>query len=180
MYWRRGFEERHLQMKDSNIPVTNAVRVLRAARAEFTPHHYDYVERGGTRHAAESLGVEEHAVVKTLVMEVHNATRKRMILVLMHGDREVSTKQLARLLEAKTVSPANEGDVEKNTGYLPGGVSPFGTRISLSVYVEESILALERIYIYGGKRGFLVAMHPGELARILGAVAVRVAIERRS
>ncbi len=167
-------------MKESNIPVTNAVRVLRAARVAFTPHQYDYAERGGTKHAAESLGVGEHAVVKTLVMEVHNAARKNMILVLMHGDREVSTKQLARLLEAKTVSPASEGDVEKSTGYIPGGVSPFGTRISLPVYVEESILALERIYINGGKRGFLVAMHPGELTRILGAIAVRVAIERRS
>jgi Cys-tRNA(Pro) deacylase len=115
-------------------------------------------------------------VIKTLVMEDET---KQPFIVLMHGDREVSTKQLARLLEVKAVSPASEADVEKSTGYVPGGVSPFGTRMPLTVYVEETILDLEKIYINGGKRGFQVEISPRELVRVLGAVPVRVAIEKR-
>ncbi len=166
-------------MKDPDIPITTAVRALRSAGVSFVPHFYDYIEHGGTKHAAESLGVDEHAVIKTLVMEVHEA-RKKFIIVLMHGDREVSTKQLGRILGVKTVSPAIAADVEKSTGYIPGGVSPFGTRTPLPVYVEETILGLPKIYINGGKRGFLVEMDPKELTRVLQAVPVQVAVERRS
>ena len=166
-------------MKDQDVPVTTAVRALRAAGVPFVPHLYDYVEHGGTKHAAQSLGVDDHAVVKTLVMETRETRRKRAFLVLMHGDREVSTKQLARLLDVKAVSPASEADVEKDTGYIPGGVSPFGTRTPLTVYVEETIIGLEKIYVNGGKRGFQVEIAPRELVRALGAIPVRVGIERR-
>jgi Cys-tRNA(Pro) deacylase len=165
-------------MKDHDVPVTTAVRALRAAGVFFVPHLYDYVEHGGTKHAALSLGVDEHTVVKTLVMETREAGRKKTFLVLMHGDREVSTKQLARILDVKTVSPASEEDVEKSTGYIPGGVSPFGTRTPLAIYVEETILNLEKIYINGGKRGFLVEMPARELVRVLSAVPVHIGIEK--
>jgi Cys-tRNA(Pro) deacylase len=164
-------------VKEPEVPVTPAVRVLRAAGVSFTPHLYDYLDRGGTRHAAESLHIEEHAVVKTLVMEAEgDAGRRRPLLVLMHGDLEVSTKQLARFLNVKTVSSASPTAVETYTGYLPGGVSPFGTRSSLSVYVEQTLLGLQSVYINGGKRGFLVAIHPSDLQRVLAAVPVAVGI----
>jgi Cys-tRNA(Pro) deacylase len=166
-------------MKDHDVPVTTAVRALRAAGVSFVPHLYDYIEHGGTKHAAQSLGVDEHAVVKTLVMETRETGRNKAFLVLMHGDREVSTKQLARFLDVKAVSPTGEADVEKNTGYIPGGVSPFGTRMPLELYVEETILDLEKIYVNGGKRGFQVEISPQELVRVLGAIPVRVGIERR-
>jgi len=167
-------------MKEQDMPITTAVRALRVAKVEFTPHFYDYIEHGGTSHAAASLGVAGTAVIKTLVMAVADTGKKRLVLVLMHGDQEVSTKQLARLLGVKTVSPASPAEVEKSTGYIPGGVSPFGTRTTLPVYVEKSILALEQIYINGGKRGFLVKLAPSELTRVLKAIPVQVAVERRS
>lgn len=166
-------------MKEQDVPVTTAVRALRAAGVSFTPHLYDYAEHGGTRQVAQVFGVDEHMVVKTLVMEAQEAGRKKHILVLMHGDREVSTKQLARFLDVKAVSPASVAEVEKSTGYVPGGVSPFGTRTPLSVYAEETILDLEKIYINGGKRGLQVEISPRELVRVLGAVPVRVAVEKR-
>lgn len=166
-------------MKEQEAPVTTAVRALRAAGVSFAPHLYDYAEHGGTRQVAQVFGMDEHRVVKTLVMETREAGRKKAFLVLMHGDREVSTKQLARLLDVKSVSPASEADVEKSTGYVPGGVSPFGTRTPLTVYVEETILDLGKIYINGGKRGFQVEISPQELVRVLGAVPVRVAVEKR-
>jgi Cys-tRNA(Pro) deacylase len=167
-------------MKDQDVPVTTAVRALRRAGVSFVPHLYDYVEHGGTKQVAQVFGKDEHIVVKTLVMETREAGRKKFFLVLMHGDHEVSTKQLARLLDVKAVSTASEADVEKSTGYIPGGVSPFGTRTPLSVYVEETILGLEKIYINGGKRGFQVEISPQELVRVLGAIPVHVGIERRS
>jgi Cys-tRNA(Pro) deacylase len=162
-----------------DMPVTPAMRALRAARAAFVGHVYPYVEHGGTRQAAASLGVDEHAVVKTLVMEAHGQTgaRPAPLLVLMHGDREVSTKQLARLLDVKSVTPASESGVTKATGYLPGGVSPFGTRTSLPIYVEATILELPAIYINGGKRGFLVEIAPAALVELLDPVPVAVSIE---
>jgi len=126
-----------------NLPSTAAVRVLKAAGVEFVAHVYDYVERGGTRHSAEALGVDEHRVVKTLVMESRGREGKpQPLLVLMHGDREVSTRELARQIGAREVAPATAAAVEKHTGYVPGGVSPFGTRRSLPTYVEASILSL--------------------------------------
>lgn len=154
------------------IPVTPAVRALRAAGIEIVPHFYPYLERGGTRHAAESLGIPEHEVVKTLVFE-----SPAPLLVLQHGDREVSTRQLARILGVKTIAPASPAAVEKHTGYQPGGVSPFGTRKPLPVYIEEGLLAVSRFYINGGKRGFLVEVAPVDLQRILKVTAVQVGIE---
>jgi len=156
--------------------MTAAVRALRAARVDFEPHHYTYVPQGGTRTAAEALSVDEHAVVKTLVMEAHEGGRKKPLLVLMHGDREVSTKQLARVLACKEVAPASEATVERLTGYVPGGVSPFGTRTPLPTYIEETILDLPLVYVNGGRRGFLVSVTPGTMRDALSAVPVRVAI----
>jgi Cys-tRNA(Pro) deacylase len=162
-------------MTKPKIPVTTAVRALRAAKVEFTDHLYTYEERGGTAVSARELGVDEHAVVKTLVME---DDRKKPLIVLMHGDRQVSEKQLARTIGVKTVTPCTPEAVHKHTGYLVGGTSPFGTRTVLPVYLEETILDLPRIYINGGKRGFLVGIDPQELVRLLRPVMVRVGIEK--
>jgi len=156
-----------------NYPVTPAVRLLREHKVEFEPHLYDYVERGGTSHSAEALRVGEHAVVKPLVME---AESKRPFIVLMHGDREVSTKNLARHLGVKSVQPATAETASKVTGYQFGGTSPFGTRMKLPVYVESTIYELDRIYINGGKRGFLVEIDP-TFFRSLDAEEIEVGIE---
>jgi Cys-tRNA(Pro) deacylase len=163
-------------MKAPEIPVTRAVRALRAAGVEFTPHPYPYVERGGTRQSSASLGVAEHRVIKTIVLEATgDGGRVRPLIVLMHGDREISTRQLARTIGVKTIVPASEAAVERHTGYQPGGVSPFGTRAALPIYVEESVLALDRVYINGGRRGFLVAVAPVVLTQVLAATPVQVA-----
>jgi Cys-tRNA(Pro) deacylase len=167
-------------VKATDVPVTPGVRALRAAGVEFTPHVFDYVDRGGARHSAAALGVPEHSVVKTLVMEAKGREGAATpLLVLMHGDREVSTRELARQIGAREVGPVSAAKVETLTGYVPGGVSPFGTRKALPVYVEESVLALDAIHINGGKRGFLVRISPADLIRVLAPVAVKVAIERR-
>jgi Cys-tRNA(Pro) deacylase len=161
------------------VPVTPAVRMLRAAGVEFVPKIYDYVEKGGTRHSAEALGVDEHHVVKTLVMESRGREGPpQPLVVLMHGDREVSTRELARQIGAREVTPASPSNVEKHTGYVPGGVSPFGTRRSMPVYVEASILTLDRFLLNGGHRGFLVEIRPADLERVLAPKPVHVAIER--
>ena len=154
-------------------PITPAVRFLRGKKIDFVPRLYEYVERGGTRESARQLGVDEHAVVKTLVFETNE---KRPLIVLMHGDREVSTKGLARLLGVKSVDPATPERASKLTGYLVGGTSPFGTRTAMPVYVEKSILSLEKIYINGGKRGFLIEIAPGVLKQTLNAEEVQVGI----
>ena len=156
-----------------DYPITSAVRFLREKNVEFIPRLYDYVEKGGTRESARQLGVDEHAVVKTLVFETNE---KRPLIVLMHGDREVSTKGLARLLGVKSVEPATPERASKLTGYLVGGTSPFGTRTAMPVYVEKSILSLEKIYINGGKRGFLIEIAPGVLKQTLNAEEVEVGI----
>ena len=156
-----------------DYPVTPAVRVLREKKVAFEPHLYEYEERGGTRRSAAELGVEEHAVVKTLVMETE--TRKAL-MVLMHGDREVSTKQLARRLGVKSVQPCAPETAQKHTGYVVGGTSPFGTRARLPVYVERTIFELPKIYINGGKRGFLVSIEPRVLRDVLPVEEVEVAI----
>jgi len=162
----------------TDIPVTAAIRVLRQARVDFVPHPYPYAERGGTRHSSRALGVDEHVVIKTIVMETRQDDgRLRPVIVLMHGDREISTKQLARVLGVKTVGPASEAAVEKYTGYMPGGVSPFGTRLAVPVFVEESVLELEHIFINGGKRGFLVRLSPSVLTTLLHATPVQVGYE---
>ena len=156
-------------------PVTPAVRLLREHKVEFEPHLYDYVEHGGTQHSAEALGVDEHAVVKTLVMETE---AHKPLIVLMHGDREVSTKNLARRLGVKGVHPCDFAEAQKHTGYLVGGTSPFGTRTHLHVYAERTIFDLPKIYINGGKRGFLVSIDPRVLRELLHAEEVEVAIEK--
>ncbi|HEU4595874.1 MAG TPA: Cys-tRNA(Pro) deacylase [Pyrinomonadaceae bacterium] len=156
-----------------DYPVTPAVRVLREQKVSFVPRLYDYEERGGTRRSAEELGVDEHAVVKTLVMETE---ARKPLVVLMHGDREVSTKQLARALGVKTVSPCDPQAAQKHTGYLIGGTSPFGTRARLPVYVERTIFQLPKIYINGGKRGFLVEIEPKDLRILSPLEEVEVAI----
>jgi Cys-tRNA(Pro) deacylase len=157
-----------------DYPVTPAVRALRERAIEFEPHLYDYEERGGTRHSAASLGVDEHAVVKTLVMETEE---KRPLIVLMHGDCEVSTKGLARALGVKTLRPCDPATAQKHTGYLVGGTSPLGTRSRLPIYAERTIFELPRIYINGGKRGFLVSLDPRALRDALSIEEVEVAIK---
>ena len=156
-----------------DYPITPAVRLLREKKVAFEPHLYDYVEHGGTRHSAESLGVDEHSVVKTLVMETE---AKKPLVVLMHGDREVSTKNLARQLGFKSVHPCDFAQAQKHTGYLVGGTSPFGTRAKLHVYAERTIFELPKIYINGGKRGFLVSIDPEVLKDVLHAEEVEVGI----
>jgi Cys-tRNA(Pro) deacylase len=156
-----------------DYPVTPAVRLLRERQVEFEPHLYSYEERGGTRHSAEALGVDEHAVVKTLVMETEAG---RALVVLMHGDREVSTKRLARAVGAKSVKPCDPAAAQKHTGYLVGGTSPFGTRARLPVYAERTIFELPRIYINGGKRGFLVSIDPRVLRSVLNVEEVEAAV----
>ena len=156
-------------------PVTPAVRALREKKLDFEPHLYDYEERGGTRHSAESLGVAEHAVVKTLVMETD---ARKPLIVLMHGDREVSTKQLARVIGAKSVQPCDPQTAQKHTGYLVGGTSPLGTRNVLPVYAERTIFELPRIYINGGKRGFLVSLDPRALRELLPIEEVEAGVEK--
>jgi Cys-tRNA(Pro) deacylase len=163
-------------MDKTNYPVTPAVRLLREKGIVFRPHLYGYEERGGTRRSAEELNVDEHSVIKTLVME----TELRVpLIVLMHGDREVSTKELARMLGVKSVTPCDPAIAQKHTGYQVGGTSPFGTRKPLDVYAEKTIFELPVIYINGGKRGFLVSMSSTDLRRALKIAEVAVAIESR-
>lgn len=158
-----------------DYPVTPAVRWLREKRVEFTPHLYEYEERGGTRRSSAALGVSEHAVIKTLVMETEG---RKPLIVLMHGDREVSTKNLARHLGVKSVKPCDPASAQRHTGYVVGGTSPFGTRSTLPVYVERSIFDLSSIYINGGKRGFLVRVEPEVLRMLSPLEEVEVGIEK--
>jgi Cys-tRNA(Pro) deacylase len=160
-------------MARDKTPVTAAVRVLRAEKVSFTDHPYVYEDKGGTATSSRELGVDEHAVIKTLIME--DETRAPLI-VLMHGDLQVSTRELARLIGVKQVSPCSPETAQKQSGYLVGGTSPFGTRHPMPVYMEESIAALPRIYINGGKRGYLVGMAPAELVRVLKPHPVTVGI----
>ncbi len=156
-----------------DYPVTPAIRALRAAKVDFAPHLYDYVERGGTSVSAKALGVDEHAVIKTLVFETD---AKKPLIVLMHGDRQVSAKELARQIKVKAVQPCDADRAQKVTGYLVGGTSPFGTKTKLPVYAEATIMNLPKIYINGGKRGFLVSLSPAVLKDVLGVQAVAVGL----
>lgn len=160
-------------MQKPDYPITPAIRLLKDKKIAFKPHLYPFVEHGGTKHASAVLGVSEHAVIKTLVMETES---RQSLLILMHGDRDVSTKQLARIISAKRVSPCDPAMAHKLTGYLVGGISPFGTRKELPVYVERTVLSLEKIYINGGKRGFLVEMAPGDIRKALDITEVEVAV----
>ncbi len=160
-------------MDRTKYPVTPAVRLLREKQVEFVPHLYAYAEKGGTEHAAAELDVAEHAIVKTLVMETD---KRQALLILMHGDREVSTKRLARAIGARSVAPASAEAAQKVTGYMVGGISPFGTRAQLPVYAEKTIFALPKIYINGGKRGFLIEIKPQALRAVLAVNELEAAI----
>lgn len=157
----------------SKAPSTNATRLLRQAGVLYTEHLYRYEEHGGTAVSARELGVDEHAIIKTLVME---DDRGAPLIILMHGDREVSTKALARQIGAKSVIPCKPEVANRHSGYQVGGTSPFGTRAALPVYAEASILGLPRLFINGGSRGFLVGLKPGDLEKALQFTAVTVAI----
>ena len=160
-------------MAKSDIPVTPAIRVLRQHNATFDLVEYDYEEKGGTRRSSTCLGVDEHAVVKTLVLEV--AETKAPFIILMHGDREISTKQMARVLNVKTVQLCNPETANKHTGYMVGGTSPFDTRKELPIYAEATIFELPEIWINAGRRGLLARMPPANLETILKAQRVSVA-----
>jgi Cys-tRNA(Pro) deacylase len=160
-------------MAKEKAPVTAAIRLLRTEKVDFSDHLYAYEEKGGTAVSSRALGVDEHAVIKTLVMEDENRTP---LIVLMHGDMQVSTRELARVMGVKQISPCTAETAQKQSGYLVGGTSPFGTRHQMAVYMEDSIAALPTIYINGGKRGYLVGMAPAELIRVLKPHPVRVGI----
>lgn len=147
---------------------------LKAHRVAYTEHEYDYVEHGGTGVSSRALGVAEHDVVKTLVMQDENA---RPLLVLMHGDRKVSTKNLARQAGVKRIEPCRPEAAQRHSGYRIGGTSPFGTRKKLPVYLERSVLERPKIYVNGGRRGFLVGLAPGEIVRTLAPTLVDAALE---
>lgn len=159
--------------RKGHVSETPATALLRAHGIAFTEHPYEYVEHGGAGHSAAVLGFDPFTVVKTLVMEDEQA---RPLLVLMHGDRKVSTKNLARQIGAKSVEPCKPEVANRHSGYLVGGTSPFGTRKAMPVYIEETILALPRIAINGGRRGFLVGIEPRVCVDLLGAKPVHCAL----
>ncbi|AVY94081.1 MULTISPECIES: Cys-tRNA(Pro) deacylase [Microvirgula] len=154
------------------FPVTQAIRALRAAGVEWTDHLYDYEEHGGSAVAAASLGVDEHCVIKTLIMQDEN---RKPLIVLMHGDREVSTRSLARQAGVKHIEPCTPETANKHSGYLVGGTSPFGTRHPMPVYMEASIAGLPKIFINGGKRGYQVCLAPADVIRLLKPTLVDAA-----
>lgn len=154
------------------MSATPAIHFLRQRGVPFTEHEYRYEERGGTAVSSRELGVPEHSVIKTLVME---DDRKQPLIVLMHGDKEVSTKNLARQIDRKSVTPCAPDVAQKHTGYLVGGTSPFGTRKQMPVFLERTIADLDRIYINGGRRGFLIALAPDDLVRVLSPTLVEAA-----
>ena len=159
--------------KDKHVSETPATQALRAAGVAFVEHVYDYVEHGGTAESARALGWPEHAVVKTLVMQNERA---EPLIVLMHGDKQVSTKNLARAIGAKHIEPCRPEVAQRHSGYQVGGTSPFGTRKALPVYVEASVLALPALLINGGRRGYLLELPPDVLVTVLAAKAVRCAL----
>lgn len=148
-------------MTKPDYPITTAIRFLRDKHISFTPHLYPYEEHGGTAHSAQCLNVDEHAVIKTIVLQNEN---KQGLICLMHGDKQISTRNLARILGMKHIEPATPQQANKWTGYLVGGTSPFGCKTTLPVYAQTSIQNLSEIYINGGKRGFLVCIKPQDLA----------------
>ena len=159
--------------KGTHVSETPATQLLRRHGVEFTEHVYEYIEHGGTSESSRQLGVDEHAVVKTLVMQ---DDRAQPLIVLMHGDKQVSTKNLARGIGAKSVEPCKPEVAQRHSGYLVGGTSPFGTRKAMPVYVEQSVLALDRICINGGRRGYLIGIAPRVLTELLAAVPVHCAL----
>lgn len=161
-------------MAKTDYPITPAVRFLRQQHIPFEPHLYDYIERGGTAHSAKMLNVDEFSVIKTIVLQNEN---KQGMLVLMHGNKHISTRNLARQLNMKHIEAADPNQANKWTGYLVGGTSPFGCKTTLPIYVEQSILDLPLIYINGGKRGFLISLNPQVLTGHLKAQTVHVATD---
>ena len=159
--------------KKDHVSETPATALLRANRVAFTEHPYDYLERGGAQHSAEVLGLDPFTVVKTLIMQDHDA---KPLVVLMHGNRKVSTKNLARQIGAKSVQPCAPEVANRHSGYLVGGTSPFATRRRMPVYVEASILQLPKIAINGGRRGYLVGIDPQVCVQLLGAGPVNCAL----
>ena len=159
--------------RKEHVSETPATQFLRARKVVFTEHPYEYLEHGGALHSAAVLGLDPFTVVKTLVMQDQNA---KPLIVLMHGNRKVSTKNLARQIGAKSVEPCAPEVAHRHSGYLVGGTSPFGTRRAMPVYVEESILALPRIAINGGRRGFLVQIDPQVCVQLLNALPVHCAL----
>ena len=153
---------------------TPATAVLHKAGVTYTEHEFEYVEHGGTGHSSSSMGVPEHHVIKTLVMEDEKGDP---LVVLMHGDRKVSTKELARQAGVKRIAPCKPEVATRHSGYLIGGTSPFGTRKKMPIYLERSVLELPRIYINGGRRGYLLGMDPAELVRVLAPTLVDVALQ---
>jgi len=162
-------------MSAPKYPVTLAIRALRAANVEFEPHLYSWEPHGGTAASAAALGVDEHAVIKTLIFEDES---KEPLCILMHGDREVSAKQLARLIGKKMVAPCRPEVADRHSGYQVGGTSPFGLKRKMPIYMQTSISDLETIYINGGGRGFLVAIDPKEAERVLAPTLVDVAVSK--
>ena len=162
-----------MSKKGQHVSETPATQFLRRSGVAFTEHVYDYVEHGGTEESARQLGVPEHEVVKTLVMQDERA---QPLIVLMHGDKQVSTKNLARQIGAKSVEPCKPDVAQRHSGYMVGGTSPFGTKKAMPVYVEASVLQLARICINGGRRGYLVGIEPAVLTRLLGAKPVECAL----
>jgi Cys-tRNA(Pro) deacylase len=160
-------------MSKGKQPVTNAIRVLREHGVAYTDHPYAYEERGGTAVSARELGVPEHACIKTLIMEDE---RRQPLIVLMHGDREVSTKNLARQIGVKSVAPCAPDVADRHSGYQVGATSPFGTRKRMPVYLQRTIADLPYLYVNGGRRGYLVGMKPEDLVRVLKPTLVDVAI----
>jgi Cys-tRNA(Pro) deacylase len=160
-------------MSERKAPSTPATRLLKEQGVSYTEHFYDYEEHGGTRVASASLGVAEHAVVKTLIME---DDQHQPLVVLMHGDLEVSTKQLARAIGCRTVTPSKMDAANRHTGYVVGGISPFGTRKTMRVFIEQTILDLPVVYINGGSRGFLLGLSPADIVRVLAPTPVHVGI----
>ena len=158
-------------MKHAGTPAT---QFLKKHGVDYTEHEYEYVEHGGTSVSSSALGVDEHHVVKTLVMETDRA---EPLVVLMHGDRKVSTKELARVAGAKRIFPCKPEDAQRHSGYLVGGTSPFGTRKPMPVYLQRTVLDLPRIFINGGRRGYLLGMEPAVLTRVLSPTLVDVALE---
>jgi Cys-tRNA(Pro) deacylase len=160
-------------MSKDKIPVTPALLMLKKNQVDFIPRSYKYEEHGGTRVSARELGIPEHRIIKTLVMEDEH---KLPLIILMHGDQEVSTKALARILGVKSIHPCDPKTAEKHTGYRVGGTSPFGTKKTLPIYMEETIANLPSVLINAGSRGLLAEMPPSELIRVLQPVPVQVAI----
>ena len=159
-------------MAKNKSPSTNALIVLQDADIEFEIHQYQYKEGGGTAASAQKLGVDEHHVIKTLVMQCN---ARKPLIILMHGDKEVSTKELARQIGVKSIQPCERNTAQNHTGYLVGGTSPFGTKKALPIYVQASILQLDKIYLNAGQRGLLVSLAPSNLKSLLNPISVDVA-----